>query len=672
MNFSRTAVIFVIKKYLFGKPFDTEAVVKNIESSSGPLPYFETLSGTGLKFTIKIQKDDAVYGLGEAMRGINKKGYIYNSFCADDPNHTEATRSLYGAHNFIVVKTADKLFGAFFDTPAVVTFDVCYSKFDELIITSENENMTVYIIDGDSIYAIAREFRSVIGRSYIPPMWAFGYTQSRWSYMDKDDVRRVAKGYRDFDIPLDAIYMDIDYMERYKDFTVNEKTFGKLPEFIEEMKEDGIRLVPIIDAGVKIEDGYDIYEEGVKNNYFCTDKDGKPFKACVWPGMTHFPDFLNPQVRAWFGSKYKILTDMGIEGFWNDMNEPAIFFSQNSVDATHEKIKRMASKKFTTQEFNELKYYIGSRQNCAEDYSAFYHNTPCGRFCHKDMHNLYGYNMTRSAGEALETIVPDKRILLFSRASYIGMHRYGGIWTGDNHSWWSHILNEIKVLPSLNMCGFLYVGADIGGFGCDTTRDLLLRWLSLGIFTPLMRNHAAAGTREQECFVFERPEDFKNIIDLRYRLIPYIYSEYMKAAINNEMMFKPLAFEFPEDKVACCTEDQLLLGNELMIAPVYTQNALGRYVYLPEEMTAVRMNAGELFFTEMEKGHHFVEIAENEVVFFIRKGKAIPLCKRAKCVEELDLSTIELIGSGEEYLLYTDDGFSKDYENPANLKMLKK
>lgn len=665
-------MIFVIKKYLFGKPFDTEAVVKNIESSSESLPYFETVHSTGLKFTIKIQKDDAVYGLGEAMRGINKKGYIYNSFCADDPNHTEATRSLYGAHNFIVVKTADKLFGAFFDTPAVVTFDVCYSKFDELIITSENENMTVYIIYGDTIYDIVKGFRSIIGRSYIPPMWAFGYTQSRWSYIDKDDVRRVAKGYRDFDIPLDAIYMDIDYMERYKDFTVNDKTFGKLPEFIEEMKEDGIRLVPIIDAGVKIEDGYDIYEEGVKNNYFCTDKDGKPFEACVWPGMTHFPDFLNPEVRTWFGSKYKILTDMGIEGFWNDMNEPAIFFSQNSVDATHDKIKRMASEKFTIDEFNELKYYIGSRQNCDEDYSAFYHNTPFGRFCHKDMHNLYGYNMTRSAGEALEAIVPDKRILLFSRASYIGMHRYGGIWTGDNHSWWSHILNEIKVLPSLNMCGFLYVGADIGGFGCDTTRDLLLRWLSLGIFTPLMRNHAAAGTREQECYLFERPEDFKNIIDLRYRLIPYIYSEYMKAAINNEMMFKPLAFEFPEDKVACCTEDQLLLGNELMIAPVYTQNALGRYVYLPEEMTAVRMRAGELFFTEMEKGHHFVEIAENEVVFFIRKGKAIPLCKRAKCVEELDLSTIELIGPGEEYLLYTDDGFSKDYENPANFKMLKK
>ncbi|MDO5124196.1 MAG: glycoside hydrolase family 31 protein [Eubacteriales bacterium] len=662
----------MIKKYHFGKPYNTEAVILPVPLATDTLPYFEVSAEKGLSFKLKLEKSDAVYGLGEAMRGINKRGYIYNSFCSDDPNHTEATRSLYGAHNFIVIEMGEKVFGAFFDTPSTLTFDVCYTAFDTLRITCENENMAVYIIDGDSIYDIVKEFRNAIGRSYIPPMWAFGYTQSRWSYIDKADVRRIAKGYRDLGIPLDAIYLDIDYMERYKDFTVNEENFGNLPEFVEEMKADGIRLVPIIDAGVKIEEGYDVYEEGIRNNYFCSDKDNKPFKACVWPGMTHFPDFLNPQVRTWFGAKYKILTDMGIEGFWNDMNEPAIFFSQNSVDETHRKIKKMADEEFSVDKFNELKFYIGSRQNCNEDYSAFYHNTPEGRFCHKDVHNLYGYNMTRSAGEALDKIEPSKRHLLFSRASYIGMHRYGGIWTGDNHSWWSHILNEIKVLPSLNMCGFLYVGADLGGFGCDTSRDLLLRWLSLGIFTPLMRNHAAAGTREQECFCFENPEDFKHIIDLRYRLIPYLYSEFMKASLENEMMFKPLAFEFPKDEVARHTEDQLLIGNELMIAPVYTQNALGRYVYLPEDMTAVRMTGGELSYTEMHKGHHFVEIAENEVVFFIRAGKAIPLCKAAKCVEDLDLDTIELVGTGKEYLLYTDDGFSKDYENPANFKTLKK
>lgn len=663
----------MIKKYVFGTPFNTEAVILDLPEETGDIPYFHTDTTEGLCFTLTLEKRDAIYGLGESIRGINKRGYLYKGFCADDPNHTEATNSLYGAHNFMVIEQQERTFGVFFDCPSLINFDVAFTYYDKLIVSTENKNINVYIIDGNSIYEIIREFRNAIGMSYIPPLWAFGYTQSRWSYAERDSVRRVVKGYKDTNIPLDAVYLDIDYMERYKDFTVDKDAFGDLNEFADEMKKENIRLVPIIDAGVKIEEGYDVYEEGVENGYFCTDKDGKPFEACVWPGMTHFPDFLNPDARLWFGKKYKTLTDMGIEGFWNDMNEPAIFYSQKSVDKGHKLIKKYADEDILTREgFEEIKGYFGSRQNCDEDYSGFYHNTPQGRYCHKELHNLYGYNMTRSAAEGLEKAEPDKRFLLFSRASYIGMHRYSGIWTGDNHSWWSHILAELKVLPGLNMCGFLYVGADLGGFGCECTRDLLLRWLSLGIFTPLMRNHAACGTRNQECYQFEETDDFKHIIDLRYRLIPYIYSEYMKAALSGDMMFKPLAFEYPEDETAKHTEDQLLLGNEIMIAPVYTQNALGRYVYLPEDMTAVRMQKGNLSFEEMTKGHHFVEIPENEVVFFIRKGKAIPLCKAAQSTNELNREDLELIGSGNEYTLYTDDGISKDYSNPANLRKLTK
>ncbi len=663
----------MIKKYVFGTPFNTESVIKTLPVEEGCVPYFDTDTSKGLKFTLELDKNDAVYGLGESVRGINKRGYLYKGFCSDDPNHTEATNSLYGAHNFMIIEQKDRIFGVFFDCPSLINFDIAFTYCDKLIVSTDNTDINVFIIDGNSALEITREFRNAIGMSYIPPLWAFGYTQSRWSYAERDSVRRVAKGYRDLDIPLDAIYLDIDYMERYKDFTVDSKAFGDLKEFCDEMKEQNIRLVPIIDAGVKIEDGYDVYEEGVKNGYFCTDKDGKPFEACVWPGMTHFPDFLNPDARLWFGKKYKILTDMGIEGFWNDMNEPAIFYSQKSVDNAHKLVKEYAEKDtLTLQGFEDLKGYFGSRQNCDEDYSGFYHHTPQGRYCHKDVHNLYGYNMTRSAAEGLMEAEPDKRMLLFSRASYIGMHRYSGIWTGDNHSWWSHILAELRVLPGLNMCGFLYVGADLGGFGCECTRDLLLRWLSLGIFTPLMRNHAACGTRNQECYQFENPIDFKHIIDLRYRLIPYIYSEYMKAALNGDMMFKPLAFVYPDDETAKHTEDQILLGDEIMIAPVYTQNAMGRYVYLPEDMTAVRMKDGKLSFEEMSKGHHFVEIPENEVVFFIRKGKAIPLCKSAQSTDELDRKNLELIGSGNEYTLYTDDGFSKDYSNPNNIIKLTK
>ena len=292
---------------------------------------------------------------------------------------------------------------------------------------------------------------------------------------------------------------------------------------------------------------------------------------------------------------------------------------------------------------------------------------------HDRVHNLYGYYMTRAAGEAFERIEPNKRFLMFSRSSYIGMHRYGGIWTGDNKSWWSHLLLNLKMLPSLNMCGFLYAGADLGGFGADATKDLLMRWLALGVFTPLMRNHAAKGTRRQECWQFEDPEDFRGLIEVRYRLIPYLYSEYMKAALQDDLYFKPLAFVYPEDQRAVRIEDQMMLGNEIMIAPVYEQNARGRMVYLPEEMKFVKfLSDGTITEEILGAGDHFVEVALDEVPLFIRTGKCIPVGDPAKTVDELNEESLKLIGyPGSSYNLYTDDGIGKDYENPDNYRVLK-
>ena len=280
---------------------------------------------------------------------------------------------------------------------------------------------------------------------------------------------------------------------------------------------------------------------------------------------------------------------------------------------------------------------------------------------HDKVHNLFGYNMTRAAGEAFEKICPDKRILMFSRSSYIGMHRYGGIWTGDNKSWWSHLLMNLKMMPSLNMCGFLYTGADLGGFGANTTRDLVLRWLALGVFTPLMRNHSAMRTREQECYQFEHVEDFRHVIGVRYRLIPYLYSEYMKAALNDDMYFKPLAFDYPDDEMVRQVEDQLMLGQEIMIAPVYTQNAAGRYVYLPEEMKFIKfMPDGRIYEEILPQGHHYVKIALNEVPLFIKKGKCIPIVDAAESVEQIDMNTLQYIGYEDAvYDLYEDDGISR-------------
>ena len=663
----------MVRKYVFGNPFETEAIVKEVEAEQGTPAYGEISLEEGFSFTYRLAEDDMVYGLGEANRGLNKRGYCYISDCTDDPEHTEDKRSLYGAHNLVVI-SGEQNVGLFFDYPSRLVFDIGYTREDTMKVSCEAADLYLYVIEGENAYDIVKQFRKLIGRSYIPPKFAFGLGQSRWGYKTREDFENVAKGYRENQIPLDMIYMDIDYMQDYKDFTLNEKEFSDFPDFVQGMKEQGIRLVPIIDAGVKMEEGYSVYEEGVKNNYFCKREDGSDFAAAVWPGYTHFPDVLNPEARKWFGDHYRDLIDQGIEGFWNDMNEPAIFYSKEGMEELKQTLRKCIEDDVEEIPVWLLGDKVAAMANNKEDYKRFYHNINGKKIRHDKVHNLFGYNMTRAAGEAFERIDPEKRFLMFSRSSYVGMHRYGGIWTGDNKSWWSHLLLNLKMMPSLNMCGFLYTGADLGGFGADTTRDLLLRWLALGVFTPLMRNHAAVETREQEPYQFERVEDFRGIIETRYRLIPYLYSEYMKAALEDDLYFKPLAFVYPEDSVALRVEDQMMIGNEIMIAPVYVQNARGRYVYLPEEMKFVKFSK-EGAYTEqvLEKGHHYVEVALDEVPLFIRKDRCIPVAKAAQCVEKIDTTNLELLGyEGAEYTLFEDDGIHKDYENPANYKVLKK
>ncbi len=641
-----------IKKYVFGKPFETNSTVEDIETSDG-VPSYVTVSGDSIHITYNMGKNDKVYGMGEAVRGINKRGWIYETYCSDDPMHTETKRSLYGAHPFIIVDGED-VFGLFVDYPDRVTFDIGYTSINVIDITVGAPDYKLYLIEGETPLEIVRKFRQLIGRSYIAPFWSFGFQQSRWSYNTSRDVQSVIDNYRDNGFPIDAVYLDIDYMESFKDFTVSEQNFPDFGEFVKSVKAQNIHLVPIIDAGVKIEDGYDVYEEGRDNDYFCKDENGEDFVAAVWPGKVCFPDFLNPKAAEWFGMKYKTLTDLGIDGFWNDMNEPAIFYSEKGLERAIDKVTSYKGKNIGIYDFFGLKDTVLGVSNSPDDYSSIYHNVNGESVCHDTVHNIYGYNMTKSASDAFKKIEPDKNILMFSRASYIGMHRYGGIWMGDNQSWWSHIKLNLQMLPSLNMCGFMYTGADMVGFGDHCTEELALRWLALGIFNPLMRNHSALGTRNQEFYRFENRDAFRNLLKLRYALIPYLYSEYIKSVENSDLMFKPLSFEYRGDRFAEAVEDQLMVGESIMIAPVYEPNAIGRSVYIPEDMIAVKFRSEDDYSVQSySKGHWFVEIANDEVVVFIRKNKALPLVKSADCTVNIDYSTLRFIGEIEDEFEYT-------------------
>lgn len=634
----------MIKKFTFGTPICTEAVVGKFETSDKKDFPFKSREENG-KFILEFDMTDSdiVYGLGEAPRGINKRCWMYESFCSDDPFHTETKSSLYAAHNFLMLSGSDN-FGIFIDFPARIRWDIGYTSKNKTVITIDGTDFDFYYIKGNKPIEIVKEFRNAIGKSYIPPFWAFGYQQSRWSYPDAKTVDSVIDGYDKAGIPLDCVYLDIDYMDSYKDFTVDDKKFPDFADYVSKKREQGIHLIPIIDAGVKKEDGYSVYEEGRDNGYFCKNEDGTDFEGGVWPGIVGFPDFLRKDVREWFGSKYKVLTDAGIDGFWNDMNEPAIFYSVKGLEKALDKAVSLKGENLDLTKFFNLKDTFLGLSNSPEDYSSIYHTVDGKQVCHDRVHNIYGANMTKAAGEYFAKEFGEEKILMFSRASYIGAHRSSGIWFGDNHSWWSHILLNLKMLPSANMCGFLYCGADLGGFNENATRDLVLRFLALGVFTPLMRNHAALGTRDQECYNFENSEDFKDIIEVRYRLIPYLYSTFRKASEENEMIFRPLSFDYPDDKIARECETQLMLGDECMICPVYEQNVGGRYVYLPEDMTFVKLSGTKVVTEKMTKGTHYIEVALNEVPLFIKNGKKIPLCKPAMRTSQLDTENVEYIG----------------------------
>ena len=666
----------MIQRFSFGHPFPTQSVVLSLPAESGPVPFL-TPDSTGWRFTLSEQA--AVYGLGEMPRGINKRGWHYITNNTDESRHSEDKLSFYGAHNFLLVRDGSTCFGLFVDFPGKVYYDIGYTRHDLFSFHTETPDYDLYLLSGGNENAICKEFRTLIGRSYIPPRWAFGLAQSRWGYKTEEDVREVARQYKEHDLPLDMICMDIEYMQDYADFTVNKERFPDLTKLSADLKAQGIRLVPIIDAGVRVDPNDSTCTEGVEKGYFCKKADGTPFVAAVWPGKAYFADFLRPEVREWFGHKYKALTDCGIEGFWNDMNEPSLFYSPERLRAFLNDMAALREKDNIEQEefFPRVVGGAMGLMNSPADYASFYHEVDGQKVRHDQVHNLYGGSMTRAAGEAFADLRPGQRTLLYSRSSFIGSHRYGGIWLGDNNSSWAQLLANIQMMPSVQMCGFLYSGADLCGFSSDTTPDLALRWLEFGLLTPLMRNHSAVGTRMQEYYRFpEVLPAVRNMIRLRYALLPYLYSEFMKAALENTSYFRPLAFDYPDDPDAREVEDQLLLGEGLMAAPVYVQNAHGRHVYLPEPMKLLRLRAVDDYDEEiLPAGHHYIRCALDEMLLFLRPGHIVPVAQPANNTSELDDASLTLwsfLPDGEfaEYRMYRDDGVTTEYEKNEHWKTL--
>ena len=325
----------MIQRFRFGSPVSTDAVVLPVDIQPELPPRLRTEKlQKGVRWTLALGRDDLLMGLGENTGPINRRGRRYQSWNSDEFNHSEDRQSLYASHNLLLI-LGEEPFAIYLDDPGRVIWDLGFTDRDQMSVESENGDLDLYLITPEDAshpaVDLCRQFRSLTGRSYIPPRWALGYIQSRWGYASEEDMRTVADAHKERHIPLDGICLDIDYMDGFRDFTVDREAIPDLARLCGEMKQEGLHLIPIIDAGVKADPAYSIWAEGHAKGYFCKKEDGSEFTAAVWPGLSAFPDFMREDVREWFGACYRPLLEAGINGFWNDMNEPALFYSPEGL-----------------------------------------------------------------------------------------------------------------------------------------------------------------------------------------------------------------------------------------------------------------------------------------------------------------------------------------------------
>lgn len=656
--------------FRFGKPFKTPAVTRDItggfENSVEDLPYFSVQYERESKvvITFEMKDDDFIYGLGQMLSGLNKRNFKYKFYNNDDPLHTEDKESLYGTHPFAIVY-GEKHFGFFIDYPGEMDFDIGFTEYDKMIITIKKSDFDLYIFTGSNQFEIIKSYLQLTGTPYIPPKWAFGFQQSRWSYPDEKAITNIVQKFKDDNIPLDAVYVDIDYMDNYKVFTIDKSKFCDFKAFSQKMLDLGVRLIPIIDPGVRVEDGFDVYEEGVKQDYFCQSKNGGLFTGAVWPGLVHFPDFTQKDVRKWWGDLYHGLLDSGAAGFWNDMNEPSVFYTKESLEKSKETIAGMEIK--NSWDFFTMRDAMAGIMNRRAYYEEMQHKTDFDTPVSNDeIHNLYGIYMTEAAVEGYRSYAPGKRYFLLSRSSYAGQHRMCAIWTGDNHSWWEHIKVNIQMLMTLNSAGFFYVGADICGFGGDVSPELAVRWMQCGILNPLFRNHSAVGTRDQEPFAFDTDTNamMKAAIVNRYALLEHFYSNFLRSVLDLKPFITPVFFQF-KDKDSFECDDQLLIGDNLMAAPVYKAGMRRKNVYLPQCQWLYWNMSDHLDrdFTILSPGHHVIDTPLSGLPLFIREDSMLLLISPQESSKDISVDEVDIIAFVNNDAVYTyvsDDGESYD------------
>lgn len=564
----------------------------------------------GMKFNARgevacfkgMEAGDRFYGFGEKAGFLDKRGERLTMWNTDVyAPHNPETQELYVSIPYYMTLRGGRACGVFFFNTHRTEFNLRGD--DNYYFRAEGGQLDYFVFAGPRPKDVVAQYTALTGRMPLPPKWALGYQQSRYSYETAAEVRELVRSFRDKGIPLDVVYLDIHYMFGYRVFTFDPERFPDPGGLIAELREQGVRVVPIVDPGVKADPAYRIFRDGVQQGRFCKYLDGQLFYGQVWPEKSAFPDFTDEAVRAWWGDEHAYYTDLGMEGVWNDMNEPSVFNESKTMDldVMHENDGRLAT--------------------------------------HRELHNTYGYQMSRATYEGLKAHLGGRRPFVLTRAGFAGIQRYAAVWTGDNRSFWEHLELSVPMCLNLGLSGVALCGADVGGFAHDSHGELLERWSQLGAFMPFYRNHSEMKSTRQEPWAFgERTETVvRKFVKLRYRWLPYLYSLFAEAARTGVPVMRPLLLEYPDDARTHALSDQFLLGASVLVAPVLRPHADKRLVYLP---------AGEWvnYWTEerVTGGRHIIADAPYDVIpLFVKAGTVLPLSSEVMSTAERP-GTLEL------------------------------
>jgi alpha-glucosidase len=587
--------------------------------------------GDIVKMSKACQKGESFYGLGDKPVDVNLKGKRFENWATDSYAFGKNTDPIYKAIPFYTAIQDNKAYGVFFDNTFKTSFDFAHERRNVTSFWAQGGEMNYYFIYGPQMEDVVKNYTDLTGKPHaLPPLWALGFHQCKWSYYPEANVKEVTKTFRDLKIPCDAIYLDIDYMDGFRCFTWDKKYFPDPKRMVKELEDKGFKTVVIIDPGIKIDLEYDVFKEALDKDYFCKRADGPYMKGKVWPGECYFPDYTKPEVREWWSGLFKeLIEDIGVKGVWNDMNEPAVMDVPN--------------------------------KSFPDDVRHDYDGNPCS---HRKAHNIYGTQMARATYHGLKKYAYPKRPFVITRSAYSGAQRYTSTWMGDNVATWEHLAIANNQAQRMAMSGFSFAGSDIGGFAEQPQGELFARWIQLGVFHAFCRVHSSGDHGDQEPWVFgeEITDIVRKFVELRYQLLPYLYTAFWKYINDGTPILKSLVLYDQEDTATHYRSDEFVYGEQILISPILEQNAKGRRMYIPR-------GKWYNFWTDevVEGGREmWVDADLDSMPMFIKEGAVIPKYPVQQYVGEKKFNEITLEvyykAGKESSKLYDDAHDGYDYK----------